>query len=202
MSAIIIAARPELAKYLDDKGHLLARLWKSLYGLRQAGANWFNEFIATILGVGFIQSLADPCVFYMFEDGDPSKICIICIHVDDILRISNSPKIDALLESALQKYGDLAWESKTCDYLGMHLEQQPDYSVKADMTAMTLRIMDKRGVNKPAAYPSVHNLFEQFDPDDIDLFTRLTSIAMGRALQGSVVPRTILGARKKTSTHI
>ena len=50
----------------------------------------------------------------------------------------------------------------------MHLEQLEDFSVKADMTAMTLRILDRRGINKPAAFPSVHNLFEKFDSDDID----------------------------------
>ena len=54
MSAIIVSARPELAVYLDDKGHLLCQLLKSLYGLKQAGANWSNELLTTILSARFI----------------------------------------------------------------------------------------------------------------------------------------------------
>ena len=172
MSTIIINARPELAKYLDNKGRLLVLLLKSLYGLKQAGANWFIEFIHTIKTSGFKQSKADPCVFYKLDVTKSGQlICIICIHVDDILRICNSKRLADELEAALSKYGDLRWEHKSIDYLGVHYEQQSDFSIKADMIAMTERILAKRNVTKTVKFPSVHNLFEQFDDPAVDFST-------------------------------
>jgi hypothetical protein len=72
------------------------------------------------------------------------------------------------LESQLSKYGDLKWEYGTVDYLGVHLVQQPDYSIKADITAMTERILDRRQVTKTAKYPSPANLFELYDDPKSD----------------------------------
>ena len=177
MSTIVISARPDLAKYLDDKGRLLVLLLKSLYGLKQAGANWFEEFIASIIGPGFTQSKSDPCIFYKIqkaEKGERDHICICGIHVDDVLRICNHLPFAEELEASLSKYGDMRWEHKSIDYLSVHYEQQPDFSVRADMSAMTERILTRHGINKPAQFPSVHNLFEQFDDEDADFSCNVT----------------------------
>ena len=78
------------------------------------------------------------------------------------------------MEIALSKYGDLRWTNTSCDYLGVHYEQQPDFSIRADMTAMTKRILAKRQVTKGADFPSVHNLFEKFDDDGVDYSTNVS----------------------------
>ena len=170
MSAIILKARPELSQFTDKKGRLLVKLLKSLYGLKQAGANWFMEIVAAITDAGFIQCKSDPCVFYMHAEdpsGDPTlkRVCFIALHVDDILRICNHPEFARILESALARYGDLRWEHGNIDYLGVHYIQQPDFSIRADMSAMTERILKKHNVVKSSKYPSPHNLFELFDDD-------------------------------------
>lgn len=200
MSKIIVQARPELAIFLDDKGHLLVRLNKSLYGLKQAGANWHNDLVATILEAGFFQCTADPCVFYTIEKGIDvdDKICIICIHVDDILRISNNPAASAVLEAALAKYGDLKWETGIVDYLGVHYEQQPDFSIKADMTAMTERILAKRQITTIKEYPSVHNLFEQFDDDKED-YSMHTSDFLSQIGEVAYLTKVRIDIAKETS---
>ena len=61
------------------------RLKKSLYGLKQAGANWFECLKKGLMGEGrdFIQSNVDPCVFYK-ED------TVMMVYVDDCIIISKS----------------------------------------------------------------------------------------------------------------
>ena len=165
MSGIILKARPELSQFTDKKGRLLVKLLKSLYGLKQAGANWFMELVAAITGAGFIQCKSDPCVFYMYADdpsGDPQlkKICFITIHVDDFLRICNHPEFAQLLETSLAKYGDLRWEHGTVDYLVVHYVQQPDFSIRADMSAMTERIFtDTKVLNKLIVLVTIYQTY-------------------------------------------
>jgi hypothetical protein len=59
-----------------DEDYVL-ELKKTLYGLRQAGLNWFD----TLISVGFRQSIIDPCCFIKddlillcYVDNDNSKI--------------------------------------------------------------------------------------------------------------------------------
>ena len=48
------------------------RLRKSLYGLKQASANWY-DMLNKVLGVqGFKESVSDPCVFIK-QNGDGFK---------------------------------------------------------------------------------------------------------------------------------
>ena len=51
------------------------RLNKSLYGLKQAGRNWFEKLQTGLEDRGFIQSRVDKCVF--LEDN-----CIVVMYVD------------------------------------------------------------------------------------------------------------------------
>ena len=46
----------------DHKAHVL-RLRKSLYGLKQASANWYCMLRKGLQLRGFAESIADPCIF-------------------------------------------------------------------------------------------------------------------------------------------
>jgi hypothetical protein len=59
--------------------HLVCKLIKSLYGLKQAGRVWNEEINAFLCSVGFYRSLADPCIYVRLDD--PTNI--IGMHVDD-----------------------------------------------------------------------------------------------------------------------
>jgi hypothetical protein len=49
---------------------------KSLYGLKQAGYNWFAKLSNGLQDCGFVPSSVDPCVFF-------GKGCIFLTYVDD-----------------------------------------------------------------------------------------------------------------------
>ena len=61
--------------------HLVCKLEKSLYGLKQSSRCWNKAFREGVEKVGFTQASADPCVFNRKED----TLTIIAIHVDDLM---------------------------------------------------------------------------------------------------------------------
>ncbi|KAI5321949.1 hypothetical protein L3X38_031021 [Prunus dulcis] len=69
--------------------HLVCRLHKSLYGLKQASRNWFAKFTNALQDAGFVQSLADYSLFTRYHD---NSFTIILIYVDDIVITGNDPK--------------------------------------------------------------------------------------------------------------
>ncbi len=43
ITSILISSKPELKKYVNDKGQLIVKLNKSIYGLRQAPVNFYKS---------------------------------------------------------------------------------------------------------------------------------------------------------------
>jgi hypothetical protein len=59
------------------------QLNKSLYGLKQAGYNWFAKLSNGLEDRGFVPSSVDPCVFF-------GQGCIVLTYVDDCIIVGDS----------------------------------------------------------------------------------------------------------------
>ena len=68
--------------------HLVCKLEKSLYGLKQSGRVWHNTLKGELMKLGFKSGDADPTIFFQY--GDHSSIAIAGWYVDDGLLASNS----------------------------------------------------------------------------------------------------------------
>ncbi len=75
----------------DSNGTLVARLNKSIYGLRQASRRWAERLSSWIVSVGFTRSLSDPCL-YVRDLGEHGQF-YVTVWVDDLL-IVGSREVD------------------------------------------------------------------------------------------------------------
>ena len=66
--------------------HLVCKIEKSLYGLKQSSRNWNKAFRESVEKVSFTQTSADPCVFIRKKD----TFTIIALHVDDLMILAEN----------------------------------------------------------------------------------------------------------------
>jgi histone deacetylase 1/2 len=79
------------------KEGLVCRLKKSLYGPRC----WNNVFKEFMLSLGFVQSVADPCVFIrVLKD----KLTIVTVHVDDLILLTDTEEEMIDLKTSLANH--------------------------------------------------------------------------------------------------
>ena len=77
----------------------VARLRRSLCGLKQSPRAWFEKFRSTLLHHGFAQSPYDPSLF-LNNTAQPTTILLV--YVDDIIITGTHSKMIHSLQSSLQ----------------------------------------------------------------------------------------------------
>ena len=70
----------------SDGEHLVCKLKKSIYGLKQASRQWYFKFHGVISSFGFVENPMDQCIYQKVSG---SKICFLVLYVDDILLATN-----------------------------------------------------------------------------------------------------------------
>ena len=68
------------------KEHMVCKLKRSIYGLKQASLQWYLKFNDTIVSFGFKENTVDRCI-YLKVSG--SKFIFLILYVDDILLATN-----------------------------------------------------------------------------------------------------------------
>lgn len=86
LTETIYAQQP--SGFIDpSKAHLVCRLNKSLYGLKQDPRTWFLRFTSYLRKLGFVASKADSSLF-VHKSGP--NIAYLLLYVDDIILTSNT----------------------------------------------------------------------------------------------------------------
>ena len=67
----------------NEKGLLLMKLAKTLYGLAQSHGNWFHTIDPVPISIGFVPLKSDTCIYIYNHDG----VVILTLYVDDLLVI-------------------------------------------------------------------------------------------------------------------
>jgi len=70
----------------EGKEHMVCKLKRSIYGLKQASRQWYLKFNDTIVSFGFKENTVDRCIYLKISR---SKFIFLILYVDDILLATN-----------------------------------------------------------------------------------------------------------------
>ena len=83
---------------VEGKNHLVCKLNKSFYGLKQCPRMWYQKFDTCVLSLGFMQSKFDNCIYYK---SDSDYLLVIALYVDEMLLIGKGKGLIEELKSQL-----------------------------------------------------------------------------------------------------
>jgi hypothetical protein len=113
---------------------------KNLYGLRQAGNNWFNKLCDSLLSRDFHQSSIDPCLFI-------HKDIILIVYVDDYLLFA---KTDATLDyfiDSLKTEFNLTCDGDVGTFLGIQFTRSATGSLELTQPGLIAKIVKECGLD-------------------------------------------------------
>lgn len=146
----------------------VCKLYKSLYGLKQASRCWNKKFSAFIEKFRFTACESDPCVFVRTTNG---LRLLLAIYVDDGLITASNEKEPVI------KYLQLEFEIKSFStdcFLGLEIGRQEDGSIQLRQEAYGRKILRRvkmeecNGVTTPADSNQFLDDLEQL----ADIFTK------------------------------
>ena len=84
--------------------HLICKLKKSIYGLKQVFCQWYLKFHEVITSFGFEENIMDQCIY---QKASGSKICFLVLYVDDIPLATNNKGLLYEVKQFLSKNFDM-----------------------------------------------------------------------------------------------
>ena len=84
--------------------HLVCKLKKSIYGLKQVSRQWYLKFHEVIASLGFEENIMDQCIYQKVSG---SKICFLVLYVNDILLVTNDKGLLYEVKQFLSKNFDM-----------------------------------------------------------------------------------------------
>ena len=87
---------------VKGKEHLVYKLNRSIYGLKQSSRFWNEALDKHLKKMGFKQSENDPCIYILNSGGE---IFIIAVYVDDIIQAGKtSERIQKFINVIIEKF--------------------------------------------------------------------------------------------------
>ena len=157
LTKILSELDPRSATMIDEKGGLVVKLNKALYGLVQSSLLWYKKLTSVLIAHGFVANEYDPCVLNKTVSGHQVTVCV---HVDDLLVTSANERA---LED-FQKMLETNFENITArsgnlhSYLAMNIENTSD-GITVDMRAYIDKLLDGRHITR-AKSPANADLFD------------------------------------------
>ena len=75
---------------VKGKEHMVCKLKKSIYGLKQASRQWYLKFHEVVTACGFKENNIDQCIYQKVSG---SNYIFLILYVDDILLAANNVEI-------------------------------------------------------------------------------------------------------------
>jgi hypothetical protein len=121
----------------NDGEHLVCKLKKSIYGLKQASRQWYLKFHGIISSFGFVENPMDQCIYQKVSG---SKICFLILYVDDILLATNDKGFLHEVKQFLSKNFDMKDMGEASYVIGIKIHR--------DRTRGVLGLSQETYINK------------------------------------------------------
>lgn len=105
---------------VPGKEHLVCRLRKSIYGLKQSARCWNRRLHEVLVSMGFKRSSADPCL-YTKSIGD--SLAYLLVYVDDLVLGCMDKSVAAKIIEQLKRKLDISSLGELKYFLGMEIER-------------------------------------------------------------------------------
>jgi hypothetical protein len=142
IATIWLTVDPSAAPFLNDKGELLLKLDRFIYGLKQSPYKFQQHLRNTLISIGYSPLLNDECI-YVKAVG--SHFSILSTHVDDILQVSTLDHlVDELHHGLIAEYKSITFNAEADSYLGMRIQRSADKSTfKVTQSGLAQQLIDK-----------------------------------------------------------
>ena len=101
--------------------HLVCRLKRSLYGLKQSARCWNTELDNKLKSMGFSQTTCDPCLYVRV---DQDGVFIIAVYVDDIILAGENSTTMLKAKSDISRQFDAEDMGELHHFLGVKVIQK------------------------------------------------------------------------------
>ena len=113
---------------------------KNLYGLKQAGNNWFDKLRDSLLSRGFRQSSIDPCLFIR-------KDLILIVYVDDCLLFAKAASTLDIFVTSLQSEFNLTCAGDVGAFLGIQFTRTSAGHLELTQPGLISKIVKECGLD-------------------------------------------------------
>ena len=127
----------------NDESGRVCRLIRPLYGLKQSGNVWNEEFTTTMKSLGFTQLKTDYCCFIQRHN---NSFIIMIVWVDDILSFSNSDAGNDQIEKDLKSKFEVNTIGNPSMILGIKLLQKEN-QISLSQTHFIDSLLNKFGLD-------------------------------------------------------
>ena len=128
----------------EDGTDRICELLKTLYGLKQAGREWNNEFDSKMKKFGYNRTRSDPCA-YIKRDGN--DVVILTVWVDDILLFGTSEKLLDEIISDIRQIWEVTVLGEPAKIVGIEISQTED-SIKIAQKLYIKSILEREGLSE------------------------------------------------------
>lgn len=131
--------------------HLVCKLTKFIYGLKQSPRNWFSKLTKTLLQNNFLQSKAD---YILFTKTVEDSITICLIYVDDLLICGNNKDGIQSLKAMLSSHFNMKDLGQLRYFLGIEIDRNSS-GIFLSQTKYTVDLLKEYGMlnAKPLKLP-------------------------------------------------
>jgi hypothetical protein len=163
MAGMLVKLDPSYISFVEEKGTIVVKLDKALYGCVEASALWYAHLRETLERDGFEVNPYDSCVYNKL--GASGEQITIAVHVDDLVVSSRrQDDIDSLELHLRGTYKEIRVNvGEVLDYVGMSFNLKVPGEVRVTMDSCVENILSGCGVETTRATPASSFLFDVRD---------------------------------------